>query len=52
MGASFSIISAMTADGDSGCAKDRLRADVNLSGSLYKLGNRPGDVLPIVPKEL
>jgi hypothetical protein len=32
--------------------KDRRRADVNLSGNLYKLSNRPGDVLPIVPKEL
>jgi hypothetical protein len=32
--------------------KDRRRADVNLSGNLYKLWNRPGNVLPIVPKEL
>jgi hypothetical protein len=32
--------------------KDRRRADVNLSGNLYKLWNRPGDVLPIVPKEI
>jgi len=32
--------------------KDRRRADVNFSGNLYKLWNRPGDVLPIVPKEL
>ncbi len=31
--------------------KDRWRADVNLSGNLYKLCN-PGGVLPIVPKEL
>jgi hypothetical protein len=29
----------------------RRRADVNLLGNLYKLWNRPGDVLPIVPKE-
>jgi hypothetical protein len=26
--------------------------EANLSGNLYKLWNRPGDVLPIVPKEL
>ena len=32
--------------------KDRRRADVNLSGNLYKLWNRTGDVLPIVPKEI
>jgi hypothetical protein len=32
--------------------KDPRRADANLSGNLYKLWNRPGDVLPIVPKEL
>jgi hypothetical protein len=32
--------------------KDPRRADVNLSGNLYKLWNRPGGVLPIVPKEL
>jgi hypothetical protein len=32
--------------------KDRRRTDVNLSGNLYKLWNRPGDVLPIVPKEI
>jgi hypothetical protein len=25
---------------------------LRVSGNLYKLWNRPGDVLPIVPKEL
>jgi hypothetical protein len=32
--------------------RDCWRADVSLSGNLYKLWNRPRDVLPIVPKEL
>jgi hypothetical protein len=31
--------------------KDRWRADVSLSGKLYKLCN-PGAILPIVPKEI